>query len=101
MHPVKPLRSTVALVVLVAGCSSAPANLPITRQIPPDTHTCALRASPCATRTDATSKPPVLSVGVSDPDTQLILPWFLTDIINAVNTHESATDFLHAIRSGF
>ncbi|KVD22988.1 hypothetical protein [Burkholderia ubonensis] len=94
-------RATVALVVLVAGCSSAPANQPIARQIPPDTHTCASRASPCATRDAATSKPPVLSVGVSDPDTQLILPWFLTDIINAVNTHESSGDFLRAIRSGF
>ncbi|WP_322028752.1 hypothetical protein [Paraburkholderia sp. J76] len=31
------------------------------------------------------SKPPRLTVGVSDPDTQLILPWFLNDIINFVN----------------
>ncbi|KVR12684.1 hypothetical protein WK11_32640 [Burkholderia ubonensis] len=97
----KLLRATVALVVLVAGCSSAPSTQPIARQIPPDTHTCASRASPCATRDAATSKPPVLSVGGSDPDTQLILPWFLTDIINAVNTHESSGDFLRAIRSGF
>ncbi|KVO62868.1 hypothetical protein WL37_17815 [Burkholderia ubonensis] len=97
----KLLRATVALVVLVAGCSSALSTQPIARQIPPDTHTCASRASPCATRDAATSKPPVLSVGVSDPDTQLILPWFLTDIINAVNTHESSGDFLRAIRSGF
>ncbi|OJB43781.1 hypothetical protein BGV57_10700 [Burkholderia ubonensis] len=97
----KLLRATVALVVLVAGCSSVPAAQPIARQIPPDTHTCASRASPCATRDAATPKPPVLSVGVSDPDTQLILPWFLTDIINAVNTHESSGDFPRAIRSGF
>ncbi|OJA97125.1 hypothetical protein [Burkholderia ubonensis] len=97
----KLLRATVALVVLVAGCSSAPSTQPIARQIPPDAHTCASRASPCATRDAATSKPPVLSVGVSDPDTQLILPWFLTDIITAVNTHESSGDFLRAIRSGF
>ncbi|KVX94839.1 hypothetical protein [Burkholderia ubonensis] len=97
----KLLRATVALVVLVAGCSSVPATQPIARQIPPDAHTCASRASPCATRDAAASKPPVLSVGVSDPDTQLILPWFLTDIINAVNTHESSGDFLRAIRSGF
>ncbi|KWE85260.1 hypothetical protein WL80_01995 [Burkholderia ubonensis] len=93
----KLLRATVALVVLVAGCSSVPATQPIARQIPPDAHTCASRASPCATRDAATSKPPVLSVGVSDPDTQLILPWFLTDIINAV----TSGDFLRAIRSGF
>ncbi|MGU7774506.1 hypothetical protein ACV229_30545 [Burkholderia sp. MR1-5-21] len=97
----RPLYATVALVVLAAGCSSVPANQQAARQIPPETHPCAPRASHCATLAAATSKPPVLSVGVSDPDTQLILPWFLTDIINAVNTHQSAGDFLHTIRSGF
>jgi len=46
------------------------------------------------------SKPPVLSVGVSDPDTQLILPWFLTDMIDAVNSHQSFGDFLNAMKAG-
>jgi hypothetical protein len=32
---------------------------------------------------------PILAVGVSDPNTQLILPWFLTDVINAVNSRSS------------
>jgi hypothetical protein len=34
----------------------------------------------------------------------LILPWFLIDIINAVNavnTYESVSDSLNTIRSGF
>jgi len=55
--------------------------------MPADTHTYIPCANHGATRGDSTSKPPVLSVGVSYSDTQLILPWFLTDIINAVNDH--------------
>ncbi|MGU7782199.1 hypothetical protein [Burkholderia sp. PU8-34] len=96
-----PLYATVVLVVLAAGCSSVPASKQDAQQIPPETHTCVPRGSHCATRAATTSKPTVLSVGASDPDTQLILPWFLTDIINAVNTHQSASDFLRTIRSGF
>jgi hypothetical protein len=99
----KPFRSTAALVVLAAGCSStwSPANKQTVQHIPANTDTCIPRATHGATRADSTSKPPVLSVGVSDPDTQLILPWFLTDIINAINAHESVSDLLHTIRSGF
>ncbi|WP_224011390.1 MULTISPECIES: hypothetical protein [Paraburkholderia] len=33
----------------------------------------------------AGSQPPRLTVGTSYPDTQLILPWFLNDVINFVN----------------
>ena len=47
-------------------------------------------AAPAAAR-------PVISVGVTDPDTQLNLPWFLTDIINAVNTRTSANDLLRTV----
>jgi hypothetical protein len=98
-----PFRSTAALVVFVAGCSSAspPSYKQTVQHVPADTGTCIARANRGAACPDSTSKPPVLSVGVSDPDTQLILPWFLTDIINAVNTHESAGDLLHTIRNGF
>ena len=99
----KPFRSTAALVVLAAGCSStwSPANKQTVQHIPADTDTCIPCANHSPTRVDSTSKRPVLSVGVSDPDTQLILPWFLTDIINAVNAHESVSDSLHTIRNGF
>ena len=99
----KPFRFTAALVVLAAGCSStwSPANKQTVQHIPADTDTCIPCADHSPTRDDSTSKRPVLSVGVSDPDTQLILPWFLTDIINAVNAHESVSDSLHTIRSGF
>lgn len=71
-------------------------------QIPPhrQTNECAVSADPSITPTGSPSKPPVLSVGVSDPNTKLILPWFLTDIVNAVNTHQSAHCFARALRSG-
>jgi hypothetical protein len=82
----KPFYSAAALVVLTAGCAStwSPANQ-TAQQIPAETNTDIPRANHGATRGDSMSKPPVLSVGVSYSDTQLILPWFLTDIINAVN----------------
>ncbi|MGV2293204.1 hypothetical protein AAHK20_31160 [Trinickia sp. YCB016] len=76
-------------VVLIAGCasSSPPANNQNTRVVPPETDTYMLHAPGGSTPGGATSKPPRLSVGVSDPNTQLILPWFLNDIINFVNYH--------------
>jgi hypothetical protein len=96
----KPFRFTAALVVLAAGCSSTWSPQTV-QHIPADTDTCIPCANHSPTRADSTSKRPVLSVGVSDPNTQLILPWFLTGIINAVNAHESVSDSLHTIRSGF
>ena len=96
-------RSVAALAVLTAGCSSAwpPSNQQSAQRLPSDTNTSVPCANYGAARTGCTSKPPVLVVGVSDPDTRLILPWFLTDIVNAVNTHESVGDFLSTIKSGF
>ncbi|MEI5999965.1 hypothetical protein H3V53_22970 [Paraburkholderia bengalensis] len=83
----KPFCSVIALVVLTAGCASRwpSADNQIAQQIPADSHAYIPRANLGATRGDSASKPPILSVGVSYSDTQLILPWFLTDIINAVN----------------
>jgi hypothetical protein len=83
----KPICFAVAFVVLTAGCTStgSPANNQTARPNPADTDTYILHATDGATPGDATSKPPRLSVGVSYPDTQLILPWFLNDIINLVD----------------
>jgi hypothetical protein len=83
----KPFCFAAALVVLTAGCTStwSPANNQTARPSPADTDTYILRAADGATPGDSTLKPPRLSVGVSYPDTQLILPWFLNDIINFVN----------------
>jgi hypothetical protein len=74
-----------ALVVLPAGC--APANNQTARPSPAAMDTHILHTTDGATFGDPTSKPPRLSVGVSYPDTQLILPWFLNDIINFINYH--------------
>ena len=83
----KPFCFAAALVVLTVGCASTwpPADNRITEQIRADTTTRIPRANHCLPCGDCTSKPPVLSVCVSYSDTQLILPWFLTDIINAIN----------------
>ncbi|MBB2927667.1 hypothetical protein [Paraburkholderia silvatlantica] len=65
------------LAIFVTGCASPP---PVA-----DTNTYMLHTPDGAKPGSSTSKPPRLTVGVSDPDTQLILPWFLNDIINFVN----------------
>ncbi|WP_426399943.1 hypothetical protein ACN9M1_18095 [Ralstonia sp. R-29] len=41
-----------------------------------------------------------LSIGVSDPGTKLILPWFVADLINAVNQRTSPQDFAKSLRDG-
>lgn len=74
----KRLCCAACFAFLVAGCASSP---------PPaaDTDTYILHTPNSAKPGAPASKPPRLTVGVSDPDTQLILPWFLNDIINFVN----------------
>jgi hypothetical protein len=83
----KPFCFAAALIVLTAGCAStsSPANNQTARSSPADTDSYILHTTDGATPGDPTSKPPRLSVGVSYSDTQLILPWFLNDIINFVN----------------
>ncbi|RQR90863.1 MULTISPECIES: hypothetical protein [unclassified Burkholderia] len=49
----------------------------------------------------AASKAPPIRVCVGDPDTQLNLPWFLTDVLTAVDTHQSPRDLLHKMRDDF
>lgn len=74
-------------VVLTAGCTSAwpPAANQSARPGPADTATYNPHTADAATSAGSTSKPPRLSVGTSYPDTQLILPWFLNDVIDLVN----------------
>jgi len=78
-----------ALVVLIAGCSStsSPPDNRTAGGTPVDTDTYLFHAPNGAMAQGSTSKPPRLSVGVSYSDTQLILSWFLNDIINFVNYH--------------
>ncbi|WP_027801864.1 hypothetical protein [Paraburkholderia dilworthii] len=96
------LAVAVVVAVLVGGCSSAwpPPGEPVAQHVPPVTETRTARSHQNAARAEPESRPPVLSVGVSDPDTQLILPWFLADIVDAVNTHQSFGDLLHTMKDG-
>jgi hypothetical protein len=81
----KPLCFAAALIVLTAGCAwrSSPPNNQTAQ--PSDTDTYILHTADGATPGYSASKPPRLSVGVSYPDTQLILPWFLNDVIYLIN----------------
>jgi hypothetical protein len=99
----KPLRSTAALIVLAAACFSTAsgAGQQNVQRVPGDAKNCVPPATRGATSADAKARPPLIRVCVSDSDTQLNLPWFLTDTINAVNAHESAGDLLHKIKNGF
>jgi hypothetical protein len=83
----KPFCFAAILAVFIAGCAStgSPATDQTVRPDPAKTGPYMLSATDDATPRNSTSKPPRLSVGVSYPDTQLILPWFLNDIINFVN----------------
>lgn len=83
----KPFCVAAAVVLLAAGCSSTPPQA-ISQTAPPGpayTDTYIQHATDGATPGDPASRPPRLSVGTSYPDTQLILPWFLNDIIDFVN----------------
>jgi hypothetical protein len=96
------LRYVAALMLIVGASVStlccAAGQTP--QQARADPNECTVSADPSIAPTGSPSKRPAISVGVSDPDTKLNLPWFLTDIINAVNTHQSAHCFVRALRSG-
>ncbi|MBW5804413.1 hypothetical protein FOZ70_06570 [Burkholderia sp. COPS] len=47
------------------------------------------------------SKAPPIRVCVGDSNTQLNLPWFLTDVLTAVDTHQSGGDLLRKMRDDF
>jgi hypothetical protein len=91
----KPVRFSVvhvayvalaALIVLTAGCASSSSDQSM-RPPSADTDSYILHSPDGAPTGYQPARPPRLTVGVSDPDTQLILPWFLNDIINFVNYH--------------
>ncbi len=86
----------VLTVLAAAGLPTAfgasPGNVP---PIATDGRNCVPPAAAGAPR------PPSIRVCVSDPDTQLTLPWFMTDIINAVNTRQSGGELLHQMRKDF
>jgi hypothetical protein len=76
------------VLALATGCASTWPAAPEQTAASPraaSTDTYMLHAPQAAAPANSASKPPRLSVGTSYPDTQLILPWFLNDIINFVN----------------
>lgn len=77
----KPFCFAAVLFVLTAGCTSTSPQVNGRTAGPrsADTDGYILHTP------DSASRPPRLSVGTSYPDTQLILPWFLNDIIDFVN----------------
>lgn len=92
--------ATAAVTVLLSACSTAwpPPGEATARQ--PSTSTVEQRALAAQTSQYAAPKPnrPTLTVGVTDPNTQLILPWFLADTINAINTRQSFGDLLNRMK---
>lgn len=68
-------------IVLATGCTTPPAS----NQQTSDTNTYLLHSPERPPSADSASRPPRLTVGTSYPDTQLILPWFLNDLIDLVN----------------
>ena len=96
------LRFAVPLILFTAACSPAwpDASVHLAQTAQPDTHA----PTPVAVNDRNAIAPPanapVISVGVSDPNTQLILPWFLTDIINAINSRASVNDLLRTVGHG-
>lgn len=51
-------------------------------------------------QTTAPTSQPTLRVGLSDPNTQLVLPWFLADLVDAVNQRTSPHDLAKKLREG-
>lgn len=86
----KVFRSVTALIVFAAACSSAwsSTNVPGSSDAGVAVHDTG-RGAPTAQ--------PTLKVGVTDPNTQLNLPWFLTDTINAINARSSPNDLLRKL----
>ncbi|ABO56874.1 hypothetical protein QZM46_03825 [Burkholderia vietnamiensis] len=87
------------LLVLVAASSpayaDASANIP-TAQVPPQQKNCV----PSSSVRQPSNRPPI-RVCVGDSDTQLNLPWFVTDVLTAVDTRQSPRALLHRMRDDF
>lgn len=75
----KSICTAAALALLSAGCASTQGRADAL-SVPPG-------AAPAHAYVPAGDRgaQPRLTVGVSDPNTQLILPWFLNDVVDFVN----------------
>nr|WP_244111897.1 hypothetical protein [Burkholderia diffusa] len=83
----------------VAGTATDNATAPVAQQarncVPSST------SAGAAPGSRAASKAPPIRICVGDSDTQLNLPWFLTDVLTAMDTHQSPRDLLHKMRNDF
>ncbi|WP_027209677.1 hypothetical protein [Burkholderia sp. WSM2232] len=89
-----------AVTVLLSACSTAWPPPGDSTAYQRSTSTVEHRALAAQTPQYAAPKAsrPALTVGVTDPNTQLILPWFLADTINAINTRQSFGDLLNRMK---
>ncbi|MGU7814751.1 hypothetical protein [Burkholderia sp. AW49-1] len=87
--------SLPAVAGTAADNAAAPAGQQARNCVPSFTSTGTASASRAA------SKAPPIRICVGDSDTQLNLPWFLTDVLTAVDTHQSPRDLLHKMRNDF
>ncbi|AFQ51812.1 hypothetical protein [Burkholderia cepacia] len=87
------------LILLLAASVPAGAAAPIPQQA----KNCVPSSTSSGTQpgSRSTTKAPPIRVCVGDSDTQLNLPWFLTDVLTAVDTHQSPRDLLHKMRDDF
>ncbi len=53
-----------------------------------------------APQTDDAAAQKTLSIGLSDPGTKLILPWFVADLVDAVNQRTPPQDLAKKLRDG-
>ena len=83
----------------VAGSNTSRVPQQARNCVPSSTSTSASTGTAPGSR--AASKAPPIRVCVGDSDTQLNLPWFLTDVLTAVDTHQSPRDLLHKMRNDF
>lgn len=93
---------TAASLPAAAGTSSGSAAAPVPQQarncVPSSTSS---PSSGTVPGSRSASKAPPIRVCVGDSGTQLNLPWFLTDVLTAVDTHQSPRDLLHKMRDDF
>jgi hypothetical protein len=101
MKRIAPFALVIALAAAslpaLAGSSASPDPQQAKNCVPSSTSA----APGTAPGSRATSKAPPIRVCVSDSDTQLNLPWFLTDVLTAVDTHQSPRDLFHKMRNDF
>ncbi|PEH68662.1 hypothetical protein CRM91_12250 [Burkholderia ambifaria] len=97
-------RATPFAILIALAAASMPALAGSTASpVPQQAKNCVPSSTSAGTApgSRATSKAPPIRVCVGDSDTQLNLPWFLTDVLTAVDTHQSPRDLFHKMRNDF